>query len=229
MPDKLKENLTARAAQSKRTAFTERTILDAAEVVFSRRGLEGTRVRELAEAADVNGATLYNYYPSKSALYEAVLERGMNPLIAVLERFAAGPHDLESIRELVGDVMGHLADHPYFSRLLYLEAMAEGEFSATLARKWFGPLAAGIVRELKDAPLPAGLGEGLHPLVAALFLHLTFGHFAMAPLLEEVFDIHPLSPTGVERQTHFIDALILQMFPQLTGNHDAESGEETAD
>jgi AcrR family transcriptional regulator len=221
--------LTARTAQSRRTAFTERTILDAAEVVFSRRGLEGTRVREIAEAAGVNGATLYNYYPSKSALYEAVLERGMKPMISLLERFAASSHELESVRELVGDVMAHLAGHPHFARLLYLEAMAEGEFTATLARRWFGPLAAGIVRELKDAPLPAGLGEGLHPLVAALFLHLTFGHFAMAPLLEEVFDIDPLSPASVERQTRFIDALILQMFPQLSGDCDVASDEEDAD
>jgi AcrR family transcriptional regulator len=211
-----KESQTARAAQAERTAFTETAILDAAEEVFARRGLEGTRVREIAEAAAVNGATLYNYYPSKSALYEAVLDRGVRPLIALMEAYAAGPRELESTRALVADVMSHLSGHPHFSRLIYLEAMAEGDYLSSLARKWFRPLVARILGELKGGPGPAGLGEGLHPLVAALFLHLSFGHFALAPLLQEIFDEDPLSAAGVERQTRFIDALILQMFPQLT-------------
>ena len=100
MPDLSQENHTARAAQAERTAFTENAILDAAEAVFARRGLSGTRVREIAEAAGVNGATLYNYYPSKSALYEAVLERGVAPLVEMVERFSAGPRELEPIRAL---------------------------------------------------------------------------------------------------------------------------------
>ncbi|MBW2373066.1 MAG: helix-turn-helix transcriptional regulator, partial [Deltaproteobacteria bacterium] len=59
MPDNVDEIQTARAAQAERTAFTEKAILDAAEAVFARGGLAGTRVREIAEAAGVNGATLY--------------------------------------------------------------------------------------------------------------------------------------------------------------------------
>jgi TetR/AcrR family transcriptional regulator len=217
MPPSSKTPHTARAARAERTAFTEHAILDAAEAVFARRGLEGTRVREIAEAAGVNGATLYNYYPSKSALYEAVLDRGVRPLIALMEGYAAGPHERESTRALVAAVMEHLARHPHLSRLIYLEAMAEGDYLATLSGTWFRPLVASILRELQDGPVPPELEEALHPLVAALFLHLTFGHFALAPLLREVFDVDPLSKAGVEQQTRFIDALVVRMFPHLTG------------
>jgi AcrR family transcriptional regulator len=215
-----KENQTARAAQAERTAFTETAILDAAEAVFARRGLAGTRVREIAEAAGVNGATLYNYYPSKSALYEAVLERGVAPLVAMVERFSAGPRELESIRALVGEVMCHLAGHPDFSRLVYLEAIAEGPYLATLARTWFRPLMGFIVGELKSGPLPETIEEALLPPMAALFIHVSFGHFALAPLLKETLDADPLSEEGVERQAHFIDALVLQLFPQLSRGDD---------
>jgi TetR/AcrR family transcriptional regulator len=223
VPDTSEEYQTARAAQAERTAFTEKAILDAAEAVFARRGLSGTRVREIAEAAGVNGATLYNYYPSKSALYEAVLERGVVPLAAMVERFSAGPRELESVRALVGEVMCHLAGHPDFSRLVYLEAIAEGPYLATRARKWFGPLVGFIVGELKSGPLPETIEEPLLPLMAALFIHVSFGHFVLAPLVKETLDTDPLSEEGVERQARFIDALILQLFPHLGRGSDDET------
>ena len=224
MPEASKESQTARAAQAERTAFTENAILDAAEAAFARRGLEGTRVREIAEAAGVNGATLYNYYPSKSALYEAVLDRGVRPLIALMEAYAAGPRERESTRALVAKVMAHLSQHPHLSRLIYLEAIAECDYLSTLSQTWFRPLVSQILRELQDGAVPPELGEGLHPLVAALFLHLTFGHFALAPLLQEIFDVDPLSTAGVEQQTRFIDTLLVQMFPQLTRDRGDGSG-----
>ena len=225
MPVNIGKAGTARAAQSERIAFTERAILDAAEEVFARRGLKGTRVREIAEAAGVNGATLYNYYPSKDALYEAVLERGVGTIEALMDDYADGPHELEPTRALVAEVMSHLSRHPHLARLIYLEAMAEGEYLSELARKWFRPLMLRIVGELEDAGESAALGEELHPLVAALFLHLTFGHFALAPLLQEIFDVDPLCEVGVERQTGFIDRLVLQMFPRLAhGRLDGPQG-----
>lgn len=226
MVDSKKEIQTAQAAQAERTAFTEKAILDAAEIVFARRGLAGTRVREIADAAGVNGATLYNYYPSKTALYEAVLESGVAPLVAMVESFSAGPREFESIRALVAEVMCHLAGHPDFSRLVYLEAMAEGPYLATLAGKWFRPLVDFIVRELKSGPVPVTLDERLLPLMASLFIHLSFGHFALAPLLKETLDADPLSEEGVARQARFIDALILQLFPWLgRGNDDGTEGD----
>lgn len=228
MSDKKDEIQTARAAQAERTAFTEKAILDAAEGVFARRGLAGTRVREIADAAGVNGATLYNYYPSKSALYEAVLERGVKPLVDLLETYSAGPRELETTRALVAEVMCHLAGHPNFSRLIYLEAMAEGPYLSTLAHKWFRPLMERIIGELKQSPEPLDLDDDMLPLVAALFIHATFGHFALAPLLAETLDTDPVSPEGVERQTRFIDTLIQKMFPLLL-THFESGGREGVD
>jgi TetR/AcrR family transcriptional regulator len=229
MPNNVEEIHTARAAQAERTAFTEKAILDAAEAVFARRGLAGTRVRQIAEAAGVNGATLYNYYPSKSALYEAVLERGVKPLVDLLETYSAGPRELETTRALVAEVMCHLAGHPNFSRLIYLEAMAEGPFLSTLARKWFRPLMERIIGELKGSPEPLELEDGMLPLVAALFIHASFGHFALAPLLHETLDTDPLSEEGIERQTRFIDTLILKMFPLLVSTGGAATHTEADD
>ncbi len=210
-----KNGITTRSeAQAERAAFTQRRILDAAEGVFALRGLNGTRVREIADAAGVNGATLYNYYPSKDALYEAVLERGVRPLTEYIGGFSAGASEEESARNLVRAVMQHLAARPHLSKLIYLEAISEGDFLPKLARRWFKPILDQIVGQLKERPAPGHLDESMYPSVAALFIQMSFGHFALAPLMKETTDEDPLSEEGIAKQTRMIEVLIDQLFPQ---------------
>jgi len=226
VPDLEEEQGTRQAAQAERTAFTEKRVLDAAAETFARRGLAGTRVREIAEAAGVNVATLYNYYPSKDALYEAVLERGLRPLTEKLAEFSVGSRELESAHQVVREVMQHLVKYPNFSKLIYLEAISEGEFLPTLARKWFRPLLEQVMGELKTDAM-AGFDESLFPAIATIFVHLSFGHFALAPLFKESLDIDPLSEANIESQTRMIELLINQMLPHLSGSSEQATPFET--
>ena len=62
---------------------TRRRILKIALTLFSERGVDGTSMRDLASAAELNVASLYHYFPSKKELLEAVLvEQGVMPLQA---------------------------------------------------------------------------------------------------------------------------------------------------
>lgn len=117
---------TRAAALAERAAFTDGQILDAAELLFARHGLRGTRVREIAVAAGVNEATLYNYYKNKEALYEAVLERGIQPIVDIVRQTSAGDNSPENIRHAARLVIGQLQRRPHVSQLLYLEAIADG-------------------------------------------------------------------------------------------------------
>ena len=51
---------------------TEQKILEAAKRVFIRKGLEGSRMQEIADEAGINKALLHYYYRSKDKLFEAV-------------------------------------------------------------------------------------------------------------------------------------------------------------
>ncbi len=44
---------------------------------------------------------------------------------------------------------------------------------------------------------------------------MSFGHFALAPLLQEAMGEDPLSAEGIERQTRLIETVIDQLFPRL--------------
>lgn len=87
--------------QRKREAV-HRNVLDAAQRLFAERGVAGTTVDEIAEAADVARQTVFNHFPYKEALAielgaknieiaaeraQALLEAGI-PAVEVLQRCA---------------------------------------------------------------------------------------------------------------------------------------------
>ena len=53
---------------------TEATILEAARKIFQQKGMEGTRMQEIADEANINKAMLYYYFRSKKKLFLAVFE-----------------------------------------------------------------------------------------------------------------------------------------------------------
>src|SRR5262249_58972533 len=64
---------------------TREAILDAAERLFSARGVDGVAVRDLARELELTPSSLYNHFPGKQALYEAVLERGLRPIVELVQ------------------------------------------------------------------------------------------------------------------------------------------------
>jgi TetR/AcrR family transcriptional regulator len=51
-----------------------RQLLDAALELFSRKGFDGATTKEIASAAGVTEAIIFRHFPSKQALYTAVLD-----------------------------------------------------------------------------------------------------------------------------------------------------------
>jgi len=49
-------------------------LLDTALEIFSRKGFGGATTKEIAAAAGINEAVIFRHFPTKQALYEAVLE-----------------------------------------------------------------------------------------------------------------------------------------------------------
>src|ERR1700709_1693288 len=50
-------------------------LMDTAEVLFSKKGYDGTSVRDIAEAAGFNTAMISYYFGSKEKLMEEIFER----------------------------------------------------------------------------------------------------------------------------------------------------------
>jgi AcrR family transcriptional regulator len=182
--------------------ITRDRILDTAEALFAERGLAATPVRDIAAAVGLTPASLYNHFSGKEALYAAVLERGVRPLVDVLESLAG----LKEPDSAIPLVVGHLAKRPNVARLIYHEAVTGGAHLVPLARTWIRPMMARALDAMKRE-VASPWDEADYRRVVAMWVQLIVGHFAVAPLVEELIGEDPLAPETVERQTAFLRKL----------------------
>jgi AcrR family transcriptional regulator len=183
-------------------SITRDRILDTAEALFAERGLAATPVRDIAAAVGLTPASLYNHFSGKEALYAAVLERGVRPLVDVLESLAG----LKEPDTAIPLVVGHLAKRPNVARLIYHEAVTGGAHLVPLARTWIQPMMARALDAMKRE-VASPWDEADYRRVVAMWVQLIVGHFAVSPLVEELIGEDPLAPETVERQTAFLRKL----------------------
>lgn len=70
----------AREAAASRGDSTREALLDAAEALFAREGIEGASLRAITRHAEANLASVHYHFGSKDALVQAVFERRLEPL-----------------------------------------------------------------------------------------------------------------------------------------------------
>ena len=102
--------------QAKRTA-----ILDAALGLFSRYGLHGTTVEQIADDAEVSKTNLFYYFASKEAVYVGVLSRLLEQWLAPLRGLTPDSDPVEGIGEYISRKIAFSRTNPEASRLFCLE------------------------------------------------------------------------------------------------------------
>ncbi|WP_418830388.1 TetR/AcrR family transcriptional regulator [Paraeggerthella sp.] len=71
--------------EGKRVAPTRDRILDEAFGLFADRGFHAVSVRDIAAAAGIKDASLYNHFPGKQALFDAIIARELDRLRAMFQ------------------------------------------------------------------------------------------------------------------------------------------------
>jgi TetR/AcrR family acrAB operon transcriptional repressor len=103
------------ARKTKEAALaTREALIDAAERVFRREGVNGTSLAEVAAEAGVTRGAIYWHFRDKGELFEAMCERTMMPLDAALASAAqtAQIDPLGALRALALDALNRLACDP---------------------------------------------------------------------------------------------------------------------
>lgn len=138
-------NPRERAAQAKRDRSRQALIGAAVDLVVESRGL-GYRVEDIAAAAGVSLATLYNHFETKADLIRAAFERVVEPVTAPINRAVeAGSYNPPDPRaELIRwifDVASLLHDHAGLVAEVVrvwtennLQSLAQGNPAPTLSR-----------------------------------------------------------------------------------------------
>ncbi|RAS22618.1 TetR family transcriptional regulator [Paraburkholderia bryophila] len=106
-----------------RSRATVEAILIAGAQVLGRRGWDGFTTNEVAEAAGVSIGSLYQYFPNKLILSEAITARHFDEILAVLRPIGDEALSLtRRVEQLVDGMIGVHSINPALHRVLLEEA-----------------------------------------------------------------------------------------------------------
>lgn len=197
---------------------TRAAILAAATAEFSRKGLDGARVDQIARRSGVNKRMIYHYFGDKEGLYLAVLEKSYIAIRTAEFALSLADQDpVEGMRTLVRFTWEYLAAHPEFLSLLGTENLHRAIHLKKLPhiRKLHSPLIA-IISELLERGVKLKLfRKGVDPVqlyisIAALgFFYLSNKH-----TLSTIFGRDLNVPTALaERGSHIADVVLGYLRP----------------
>lgn len=116
-------NAMARITDDARTGNREK-LLKAAAAAFATAGLDGANINDISLAAGLAKGTVYNYFPSKDALFLAVIEEACR--LAAADSAITDPQapTRDRLRAAVASDVAWALEHEPFARVLVRELFA---------------------------------------------------------------------------------------------------------
>ncbi len=98
----------------KKDQTTEQAILDAAKLVFVRKGMAGARMQDIADEAGINKAMLHYYFRNKEKLFEVIFMQAAAKLFPKInEVFNADLPLFEKIERFCDEYISMVLENPY--------------------------------------------------------------------------------------------------------------------
>lgn len=163
-------------------------IEDAAKELLIKQGFHATSMRDIAKRADVSLGNVYNYFETKEAIFESIINRYLividQKLKDILESIDE-PLDPKDMRKL-GEMIGEMVDqHQDFWLLMYIDVL---EFQNRHFRKMFEGLAERFRRLFEDKFASAiergDLRSGVDPAIGFTVAYMQFFNYF---LVEKLF------------------------------------------
>lgn len=174
--------------QSSRTSCHERqaSLISAATSLFAAHGFTGTTTKQIAKAAGVSEALLFKHFPTKHALYTAILaEKAQYSELREAVEEATKKRDDERLFTLLASYRIRKSADPTMLRLLLFSALERHELSTMFFQRQyrvFHDLLAGYIRRrIKD-----GAFRPVDPVLAAKAF---FGVILHHRLLHDIFGL----------------------------------------
>lgn len=109
---------------------TESNILNAAKRIFQHKGMDGARMQEIADEANINKALLHYYFRSKQLLFEAVFKNAYSLLAPQINKVLNDDSSLfDKIRNFSNNYISFIIKHPYLPNFIIQELNKNPEFA----------------------------------------------------------------------------------------------------
>lgn len=182
---------------SEKSLDTEQKILAAAKKVFTQKGMDGARMQEIADEAEINKALLHYYFRSKDKLFDAVIEEIITNAIPTYSAILQEETPLnQRIAKIIPYYYNVMAENPFLPPFIVHELNKNPQrLFKMLNIDKIQHISAAIQQDLKNQ-LPPQIqpAQILVSIVAA-----TIFPYLARPIIEKIL----LEPT----QTHWDDFL----------------------
>src|SRR3989339_1449775 len=164
---------------------SEEAILNAAQIVFLRRGFYGTRMQEIADEAGINKALLHYYFRSKDKIFEAIFLGSLkNFLPQILEILDSDEPFEKKINTFFSNYIGLLLKNPHIPNFIIHEVAHNPERLQSFFKKSFEAIPKKFLKQIKDE-IDAGRIEKQDPRhIIVSILSLAIFPFAAKPILQ---------------------------------------------
>jgi AcrR family transcriptional regulator len=149
---------------------TRQRILGSARLLFGEHGYEHTSIEAVLESSGVTRGALYHHFPSKAAVFDAVLEAVVRELSARASQQAQGGDALENLRAGARSWM-QMAREREVQRIYLLDPQAVvgwARWRELDERYWLGGLRASFVKLAEEGRVPRGQEQFLAYMLCAV-------------------------------------------------------------
>ena len=174
-------------------------VLDAAIELFNEKGFAATRVEDIAARAGLSKGAVYLYFPSKEAILEGLVKRGVLPIadnaLSIFQNYVGDPRPV--ISAALKMVAGRLSDPKLVAipRLLIREMIHFPEF-AQMYRQAVLDRVMPVVEQLVRNGIEEGYFRAVDP---ELTLRSIVGPIVLHIMIAEIFGIMPAKGIEIDR------------------------------
>ncbi len=172
----------------KRIEERKTEIEDAAKELLIKQGFHATSMRDIAKRADISLGNVYNYFETKEAIFESIINRYLvvidQRIKEILEDLdePLDPHDMRRLGKMIGEMVDR---HQDFWLLMYIDVL---EFQNRHFRKMFEGLAERFRRLFEEKFASAikrgDLRSGVDPAIGFTVAYMQFFNYF---LVEKLF------------------------------------------
>lgn len=110
--------------RERRRTQTRDEILDAALAVMAEKGVAALNLTEVARRVGLRQPSLYQYFDSRTAVYDALFERGMKAHLAIMTAALAGAASgWSAVRAAMTATLRFATEHPPLAQLLFMRVV----------------------------------------------------------------------------------------------------------
>ncbi|HAV1568856.1 TPA: TetR/AcrR family transcriptional regulator [Klebsiella michiganensis] len=191
-----------RKSRAEQKALRPHEILDAAFEEFSEKGYNATRLEDIGRRIGITKGTIYLYFPTKEALFEAVAQHTSRPFAEVLSSLGKLEGNYtEKLKTLLLMAYKNISEDKRIQKMLRLsltEGMRFPEMADRHYEEFIAPLSRAVGTLVSDGVTTGefrqGAAAGMPDVVMSSVLHITVWRLlatSRLPIDEQAFiDAH---------------------------------------